>query len=212
MRLVHHRHDPTPTTDRLVAGDPFHLQSLEGCRHVILGHVICWGCFRKIVEHVLRQPIRKVLRHVAEVVGVGAGLASLAGDAVVRICAGHVCWAVQIEDFIPERGTVRCVARGAGGDCKDLVGPRLIERDFGFDHLCIRAGFRVLANNGSRIIQPSTIAQTTKLETWRKAPERTEFRRSTREAVKSCISRTLSLARCWRPDARSQYARWSGRA
>ena len=68
------------------------------------------GIFREIVEHVLRQPIRKVLKHVAEVVGVDAGLTALDGDAAVRIHAGHLCGKVQIEELIPERGTVRCVA------------------------------------------------------------------------------------------------------
>ena len=84
------------------------------------------GIFRKIVEHVRRQPIRKVLRHVVAVVAVGAGLAALDGDAAVGIRAGHVCGEVQIKELIPERGTVRCVARGAGADGKDLVGARRI--------------------------------------------------------------------------------------
>ena len=43
---------------------------------------------RKIVEHVLRQPIRKILRHIAAVVGGGAGLEALDGDAAVRIRTG----------------------------------------------------------------------------------------------------------------------------
>ena len=58
--------------------------------------------------------------------GVGAGLAALNGDAVVRNRAGHVCGEVQIEELIPERGIVRCVATGAGADRKDLVGVRPI--------------------------------------------------------------------------------------
>ena len=71
----------------------------------------------------MRQPIRKVLRHVAAVVEVGAGLAAVDGDAAVRIGAGHVCGEIQIEEHIPERGTVRCVARGQGptgrqGSCR----------------------------------------------------------------------------------------------
>ena len=82
------------------------------------------GGVRKIVEHVLRQPIPKVLRHVAAVVGVGPGLAALDGDAVVRISAGHACGKVNIQELIPERGTVRCVAKGAGADGKDLVRAR----------------------------------------------------------------------------------------
>ena len=82
--------------------------------------------FRKNVEHVLRQPIRKILGHVVAVVGVGAGLTALDGDAAVRIRAGHVCGEFQIEKFFPERGTVRCVARGAGADGKDLVEARPI--------------------------------------------------------------------------------------
>ena len=82
--------------------------------------------FRKELEHVLRQPIRKVLRHVAAIVGVGAGLAALDGDAAVSIRAGHVCGEVRVEEFIPERGTVRCVTKGAGADGKDLVGLRPI--------------------------------------------------------------------------------------
>ena len=57
-----------------------------------------------IVEHVLRQLIRKIPRHVAAVVGVGAGHAALDGDTAVRICAGHICREVQIEEFIPQGG------------------------------------------------------------------------------------------------------------
>ena len=126
---------------------------------VVLGHVMWGGFFRKPIEHVLRQPIRKILtnRHVDAVVGVGAGLAALDGDAAVRICAGHVCGEVQIEEAISERGTFRCDARGAGADGKDLAGARPIYREFGLEHLCIRAGFRTLANSGGQIIQPSPI-------------------------------------------------------
>ena len=40
--------------------------------------------------------------------------------------AGHVCGEVQIREFIPQGGTVRCVARGAGADGEDLVEPRPI--------------------------------------------------------------------------------------
>ena len=56
--------------------------------------------------------------------GVGAGLAALDGDAAVRIRAGNVCGEVQIEEFASQGGAVQCVARGAGADSKDLVGPR----------------------------------------------------------------------------------------
>ena len=78
--------------------------------------------------------------------GIGAGLAALDGDAAVRIRAGHVCGEVQMEEYIPQGGTVRCVARGAGADGEDLLGPRPTEREYGLEHICIRAGFRDLAN------------------------------------------------------------------
>ena len=65
-----------------------------------------------MVKHVLRQPIRKILRHVAAVVGVGAGLAVLNGDAAVYICAGYVCGEIGMGECIPEGGAVPCVARG----------------------------------------------------------------------------------------------------
>ena len=58
--------------------------------------------------------------------GVGAGLAALDGNAAVRIRARYVCGEVQIEELVPKRGTVRCAARGAGADGKDLVGARPI--------------------------------------------------------------------------------------
>ena len=62
-----------------------------------------WGDFVcETVERVLRQPIEKILRNVAAVVGVGAGLAALDGDTAVRVCAGHVRGEVQIEKCIPE--------------------------------------------------------------------------------------------------------------
>ena len=126
-RTSHGRDDPTPATERLMAidghvGHPFHLKTLEGRRHVVLGHVIWGEFFRESVEHVLRQLIRKVLRHVAAVVGVGAGLAALNGDGAVRIRARHVGGEVQIEELIPERGTIGCAAKGAGTDGKDLAG------------------------------------------------------------------------------------------
>ena len=59
-----------------------------------------WGGGRKIVEHVLRQPVRKILGHVAVVVGVGAGLVALDGDSAVRIGDGHVCGEIQIEELV----------------------------------------------------------------------------------------------------------------
>ena len=65
------------------------------------------GSFCQVVEHVLRQPIRKVLGHVFAVVGVGAGLAALDGDAAVRICTGHISGGDHIEESIPEGGTFR---------------------------------------------------------------------------------------------------------
>ena len=58
---------------------------------------------------------------------VGAGIAALDGDTVVYICAGHVCGEILIEEFIPEGGIVRCVARGKGADREDLVRTRPIE-------------------------------------------------------------------------------------
>ena len=92
MRLIQHRDDhPSRGPIDGHAVDLFHLYPLEGRRHVVLGYVIWGEFFREIVEQVLRQPIRKVLRHVAAVVGVGGGLAAFDGDAAVRIRAGNVC-------------------------------------------------------------------------------------------------------------------------
>ena len=39
----------------------------------------------KIVEHVLRRPIRKILKHVTAVAGVDTELAVLAGDTAVSV-------------------------------------------------------------------------------------------------------------------------------
>ena len=128
MRLVHHRDEPTPVTDRLLVGHLFHLEPLKGRRHAVLSGVIWAGFSRGIVEHVLRQPIRKILRHIAAVVGVGAGLAALDGDAAVSICAGNVCGEVQIEEFNHEQGPVWCVAREAGADRKYLGPVQLSSR------------------------------------------------------------------------------------
>ena len=103
MRLVHHRDDPIPTTDRLMAMPDILPTSRRrrGRRHAVLGDVIWMGEFRKILEHVLRQPVRKILRHVAVVVGAGTGLAPLDGDAAVRLCAGHVRGEIPVGAFIP---------------------------------------------------------------------------------------------------------------
>ena len=49
----------------------------------------------------------QVLRPVAAVVGVGAGLEALDGDAVACIRAGHVSGEVQVEELIFERGMYR---------------------------------------------------------------------------------------------------------
>ena len=61
------------------------------------------GLFRKIVENLLRQLIRNVLRYVAAVVEVSAGLTALDGDAAVRIRACHVCGAFHVEVLITGR-------------------------------------------------------------------------------------------------------------
>ena len=74
------------------------------------------------------------------VVGIGAGLAALDGDAAVSICAGHVCLEVQLGEVIPQGVTVRCVARGAGADRKDLLRPRPIDREFSLGHLLHSCG------------------------------------------------------------------------
>ena len=156
----------------------------------------------------MRQPIRKTLRRVAAVVVVGAGLAALDGDTAVRICGGYVCGEVQKEEFISQGGTVRCVARGAGADRKDFVRARPIEREFSLEHLLIRAAlppWRIV----EAVVYSQTQLPTPKLGTWQKASERAECCRSTWETIKTCISRTISLARRWRSDARSQYVSWS---
>ena len=115
---------PTRTADRLMAADPFHLKLWRGADTsswvAWYGHVF----FCKIDGHALRQPIRKILnnRHVAAVVGVAEGLAALDGDAALHMSAGNVCGEAQIQELIPQ-GKVRCIARGAGADGKDIVGP-----------------------------------------------------------------------------------------
>ena len=60
-------------------------------------------------------------KHVTVVVGVGAGLVALIGDTAALICVGYVCREFQIEAVIPQSGTVRCVARRAEADRKDLI-------------------------------------------------------------------------------------------
>ena len=163
MRLVYHRDDPTPNTDG--------------------------GIFCKIVVHVLRQPIQKILGHVVTVVGVGAGLAALDGDAAVPIRAARASGEVQIEGFILQRGTVRCVARGAGAE----FSANLVLSTF-----ASVPAFAPWLNSGGRIIQPNPSTR-----------NEVEFRRFARQKIKACASQTISWARCWRSDARSQYARWS---
>ena len=103
------------------------------------------------------QTIRKILRHVVVVVGVGAGLAALDGDAAVRICAELVCGEIQMQEIISEEKTVRCVSRGTEAAREDLVRIRSVERKFGLKHLGIRAGLLALASSGCRIMQPSQI-------------------------------------------------------
>ena len=66
-------------------------------------------------------------------------------------------WGGPNRGVYPRGGTVRCVARGAGADSKDLVGPRPIQGEFGLEHLCIGTGFRALANI-DRIIHTNPIA------------------------------------------------------
>ena len=64
-----------------------------------------WGrVLRKIVEHVLRQHIRKALRHVTAVVGVGAGLAAIDGDPAVRIMRRECLWGGPNREDFPREG------------------------------------------------------------------------------------------------------------
>ena len=150
MRLVHHHDDPTPTTNRLVAGNLFHLEPLKRRRHVVLGDVIRREYFDEIIKHVLFQPIRKVVGLVGAVLGVSTGLAALDGDAAVRVFAGNARGETQIEEFIPEGGTVHVVARATGVDRENLLRARPIERKFGLEHLGIRTGLRALAVSHSQ--------------------------------------------------------------
>ena len=75
----------------------------------------------------------------------------------MRICARNTRAEIQKEEFIPEGGTVRCVAKGAGADGMDVVGTRPIQREFGLENLGIRAGLCALANSGGRITRPNPI-------------------------------------------------------
>ena len=124
-----------------MAGDPFHLEPLEGRRQVVLSDVIWGGFFREIVEHVWRQPIRKMLRQVATVVGVGAGLALALRKRGCEHLRRACLWGGPNRGVYPRGGTIWRVARGAGADRKDLLGARSIEREFDLEHLGTRAAF-----------------------------------------------------------------------
>ena len=87
-RLVHHRDDPTSTTNGLVSGDFLHLESSKRSRNVVFSDAVRGG--GSIVEHILRQLRRLILRYVAIVLGVGTGLAALHRNAPASIRAGHV--------------------------------------------------------------------------------------------------------------------------
>ena len=90
VRLVHHRDDPTSTANRLVSGDLVHFECLKRSRNVVLSVVVRGGFLGKIVEHIFRQPRLLTLRHVAKVMGVGAGRAALYRNAPASIRSGHV--------------------------------------------------------------------------------------------------------------------------
>ena len=75
----------------------------------------------------------------------------------MRSCAGHACGDVQLEEFVPDAGAIRFVARGTGADGGDLVRAHATEHIFSLEHLRTRAGLRALANIGRRIVQPRPI-------------------------------------------------------
>ena len=109
VRLVHHRDDATWTSNRFLSGNRFRSGSLERVGNVVLEYVVR-GKFRgKVVEYVLRQPRWQILRHVATVVGVGTGLATLDRYAPGGISAGHIGRKIQIHELSLERRSVRGV-------------------------------------------------------------------------------------------------------
>ena len=52
-----------------MSGNIFYFESLKRGRNVVLGDVVRGGFLGEVVEHVLRQPRRQILRHVVTVVG-----------------------------------------------------------------------------------------------------------------------------------------------
>ena len=104
-----------------MTSDLLHLQPLEGGRNVVLSDVVRRGFLGKNVEHVLRQPRRKVFGHSPAVVGVGAGFAALDGHTPASVQTRQVGRGIQIEEVAPERRTVRGLGGKAGTDCQDLV-------------------------------------------------------------------------------------------
>ena len=100
VRLVHQRDDTTSTAKRLVSGDLFHLESLKRSRNAVLSDVVQEGFLGDAVKHVLCRSRWKLLRHVAFVVRVGAGLAALHQNVPASIRAGHVGGLIQIEELV----------------------------------------------------------------------------------------------------------------
>ena len=90
MSSLHHRADPTSTANGLVSGDLLHFDALKSSRKVVLSDVVRGGFLGEAVEHTLRQPRWQIFRHVAIVVGVGTGPATLHPNAPARIRARHV--------------------------------------------------------------------------------------------------------------------------
>ena len=117
------------------------------------------GFLEEVVEHVLLQPRREILWHVAAVVEVGKGLVALYRHAPTSISAGHIGRKIRIEELSTERGSVRDVRGGAGANCENSVGAPPVERKFGLEDLRVRVSFHALTDGGSCICTPTPSRQ-----------------------------------------------------
>ena len=103
MRIVHRHDGAISTSNRLVSGNSLQFESLKRGRNVVLDDVVLGGFLGEVVEHVLREPRRLMIRHLATFVGVGTELVALNRYAPASISAAHIGRKIPIQELSPER-------------------------------------------------------------------------------------------------------------
>lgn len=153
MHFRHHYDAHTSTANRLVPGDRFHSEPLKGSRNVVLSDMVQREFVGEVAGNILRQPLWRIQRHVANSLGVGAELVAFNRNAPVSIHGGHLGRHIQTQELIAERGVVRVVRRGKGANRKDFVGACPTERKLGLKARVIHVTICVLLGGDTHVVR-----------------------------------------------------------